>query len=266
MPRYNTVALTGQEPSVDNGKEYLEVDQAVISGNGGEEGLQNYYVADPSPLALGVNKAFTVTTANNEICNYWYDDLTATASYAGVLMWVDGTNGSFGVNPMIVTDGNSPMHIGENQTYYLLCNGVWTSATATYCKASVPSGFKGWMYIPFSAYIGGVPTGTISYCRIYINSTGDAEGNSVTASIPLYVRKEGVDVNGMPRYNTIALTGYAPISESDYDVNNDLTVNSEDLVELRKALLAGNGSDLNGDGVSDIRDLIRMKKFLAAQV
>ena len=44
-------------------KEYLEVDPAVISGVGGSEGLENNFVADPSPPALGVNKAFTVTIA-----------------------------------------------------------------------------------------------------------------------------------------------------------------------------------------------------------
>ena len=208
---FSQLALGGIVSSAaDRAGKCIEVDPAVISGNGGNEGLQNYFVADTSPFALGNNKAFTFTTNNNEIYNYWYDEVTATASYAGVLMWVDGTNGSFGVNPMIVTDGNSPLHIGENQTYYLLCNGVWESATATYCKASVPSGFKGWLYIPFGAYFGGMPTGKISYCRVYLNSVGDAAGKTVSASIPYYVRMDGVDENGKPKFAKVALTGKEP--------------------------------------------------------
>ena len=267
VPKYTAVALTGQEPPVDDGKDYLEVDPIVMSNLSLDYGLEDYFVADPSPLALGANRAFTLTTANESVYNCWYDDATAAAPYSGVLMWVDGTNGSFGVDPMIVavTGGNSPMHVAEGGTYYLLRNGAWEAATSKYAKAPVPAGFKGWLYIPFSAYYGGMPTGTISYCFLYIDSVGDEVGNTVTASIPMYVRKKGVDMNGMPRFNKIALTGYRPISESDYDLFEDGFVNSKDLVTLKGMLLNGNGVDLNGDSVCDIKDLIRMKKFIAAR-
>ena len=122
------------------------------------------------------------------------------------------------------------------------------------------------MYIPFSAYIGGVPTGTISYCRIYINSTGDAEGNSVTAGAPLYVRKEGVNLNGVPSYTTIVLTGQQPVSQVNYDLNGDGVESTFDLVFLRNILLFGGEADLNGDGLTYVKDLIKMKKYFANRI
>ena len=237
----------------DGKKEYIEVDPAPITGNGGDEGLQQYYVADPSPFELGENKGFTVKTANNEICNYWYDESTDTAPYAGVLMWVDGSNGAFGVNPMIVvTDGNSPLHVAEGGTYYLLRGGVWESATAKYCKAPVPAGFKGWLYIPFSSYSGGAPTGKISYCRIYINSIGDATGKSVTASIPMYVRMEGVDESGKPKFAKAALTGKEPPEnqESGFTPGHEEPEEPEEPGEMKYATVSDPVHD-EGDGHPD---------------
>ena len=58
------------------------------------------------------------------------------------------------------------------------------------------------------------------------------------------------------------------VSEIIGDVNGDGTVDTNDLVVLRKILLEITGlnnlkaTDLNGDGKIDIRDMVKLKKLL----
>ena len=50
------------------------------------------------------------------------------------------------------------------------------------------------------------------------------------------------------------------------DINGDCVVNAEDLVYIRTLILSNNDDisfDLNDDGVSDIKDIVRLKKLLA---
>ncbi len=121
--------------------------------------------------------------------------------------------------------------------------------------------------------------GTLKY---YAQLGAAQEGKNITLTCDLNVTLRDGDIFYVfnEKCNGDKATDYASalirimhfeINEPLYgDCNNDGTVNGQDLVRLRKALVGYDvqifrGADVNGDGVIDGRDLIRLRKYLLTE-
>ncbi len=224
-------------------------------------------------LNVGMKYTYPAVSARSEI----HTSSMAYADAAGYIIRIKCDSEKDFRLSFRILQGTAATYQYDGVNWYILDSddNEWQSTVVSGYGPTFKAGFDGYLYIPFNTIKMNGAT-TVFSDTSFINGIaiwGGADYETVNLSVPMFVKRNSLAENGLPTADTIKLNGERRVAyfSNVGDADADGEIAAGDLVALRKALIAPSELlskkrfDANADGVADILDLVRLKKYIAGE-